>query len=158
MAMSSHIPIKTKDYVSLVGEIPDNEPVTIIHMLRFNPMAVYPASSADASSEPISGSDAFFKRYVPAGNIALGEVGIQPAETRFFSKCVTNLLVHNDIPWDVVAVRKYETFADYAKYQTSKAYIENAVPHRDAALRDWSLVACIEEDFPSVQRQSSNRS
>lgn len=129
---------------------PDNVPVTFIHMLRFNSTAIYPPSSPYASLEPVSGRDAFYQRYVTAGSAAAQEVGIMPAETRFFSTSVTNLLLHNDVPWDVVTIRKYESFGDYARYQASKAYTEMAVPHRDAALRDWSLVACVEEQPPNT--------
>ena len=150
MAASSYIPLKTKDYSSLVDQFPSNKPITLIHMLRFNPTAIYPSSSPYASLEPISGRDAFYQRYVPAGNAAVLEVGIAAAETRFFSTSVTNLLLNHDVSWDVVAVRKYESFAAYARYQTSKAYTEMAVPHREAALKDWSLVACTEEEFLEV--------
>lgn len=150
MANSSHTSIKTKDYLSLVGQFPENVPVTVVHMLCFNPTAIYLPSSPYASLERISGRDAFFQRYVPAGSAAAQEVGITPAQTSFFSTSVTNLLLHNDIPWDIVTARKYESFADYARYQKSKAYAERAVPHRDAALRDWSLVACIEEEPPKI--------
>ena len=145
MADSTHTPIKTKDYLSLLNQFPDNVPITVIHLLRFNTTAIYPPSSPHASLEPISGRDVFFNRYMPAGSAALQEVGIAPAETLLFSTSVTNLLLHNDsIPWDLVAVRKFQSFKDYARYQTSGAYREKAIPHRDAALRDWSLVACVE--------------
>lgn len=137
MAHSSHTSIRTKDYLSLVDQFPDNVPVTVIHMFRFNPTAIYPPSSAYASLETASGRDVFYQRYVPAGSAAAEEVGITPAVTRYFSASVTNLLLHNDIPWDVVTARQYDSFADYARYQASKAYSERAVPHRLAALRDW---------------------
>ena len=150
MASSSYTPIKTKDYLSLVEQFPENIPITVIHMFRFNLTAIYPPSSPHASLERISGYDAFYQRYVPAANAAAQEVGITPAETRFYSTSVTNLLFYNDIPWDIVTARRYESFADYAKYQASKAYTEKAVPHRDAALKDWSLVACIEGEPPKV--------
>jgi len=148
MANPSSTPLKTKDYLSLVDHFPANVPITVFHMLRFNTTANYPPSSPHVTLEPVSGREAFYQRYGPAGSVAAQEVGIKPAETRFFSTAVTNLLLHNDIPWDVVAVRRYESFADYARYQASKAYTETAVPHRDAALRDWSLVACVEEEPP----------
>ena len=146
MADPSPTPIKTKDYLTLTNQFPENVPITVIHMLRFTPTAIYPSSSPHASLERASGRDVFFKRYIPAAHAAAQEAGIAPAETCFFSTAVTNLLLHNDVPWDVVAVRKYRCFEDYATYQASEAYKENAMPHRDAALRDWSLVACVEEE------------
>ena len=147
MADSTHTPVKTKDYLSLVNQFPDNVPVTLIHMLHFNATAIYPPSSPYASLEPVSGRDVFFQRYMPAGSAAAQEVDIAPAETRLFSASVTNLLLHADsVPWDVVAVRRYQSFTDYARYQASEAYKQRAMPHRDAALRDWSLVACVEEE------------
>ena len=150
MADLSYSPFKTKNYLSLVGQFPDNVPITVFHMLRFHPTAIYSPSSPYASLEPVSGRDAFYQRYVPAGTAAAQGTGIKPAEARFFSASVTNLLTHNDVPWDIVTVRKYESFAEYARYQASKAYTETAVPHRDAALMDWSLVACIEEEPPEI--------
>ncbi|KAF7553297.1 hypothetical protein G7046_g7131 [Stylonectria norvegica] len=148
MSTQTHSPVRTKDYLSLVGRFPENVPVTVVHHLRFNPTAIYPPSSPHAALPPISGRDAFYQRYIPAGTAAAQEVGIKAGESRFFSTTVTNLLVHNDIPWDVVAIRTYASFYEYAGYQASKAYQENAVPHRDAALIDWSLVACVEDEYP----------
>ncbi|KAK3386465.1 hypothetical protein B0H63DRAFT_136865 [Podospora didyma] len=148
MATATASSFKTKDYLSLVGQFPENVPVVVIHFLRFHPVAIYPPDSPFASLEPISGRDAFYKRYAPAGTAAAKEVGIAPGESRFFSASVTSLLLHSDVPWDIVTARKFASFADYAKYQASKQYQENAVPHRDAALQDWSLVACIEEEPP----------
>lgn len=148
MAATSYSPIRTKDYLALVDQVPANVPVTVIHMLRFNPTAIYAPSSPHASLPPISGRDAFYQRYIPAGTAAAKEVGIKAGKSHFFSARVTNLLVHNDVPWDVVAVRTYESFGEYALYQASKEYTENAVPHRDAALLDWSLVACAEDEYP----------
>jgi hypothetical protein len=150
MSDSPGVPLKSKNYLSLVDQFPENVPVTVVHMLRFNKTAIYPPSSPFASLEPISGRDAFFQRYVPAGQAAAQELGIKPAESRFFSTSVKNLLPHNDIPWDVVTARQYASFADYARYQFSKSYTEQAVPHREAALRDWSLVACNEDESPRV--------
>ncbi|EXJ57875.1 uncharacterized protein A1O5_12433 [Cladophialophora psammophila CBS 110553] len=150
MAQSWQSPLKTKEYLAMIGDFPDNVPVTVIHMLRFNEQAIYPPSSPHASLEPTSGRDAFWKRYVPAGNTAAQKLGIKPAETLFFSDTVTNLLQHNDIPWDVVTARKYESFAVYARYQKSMEYSEWAAPHRDAALKDWSLVACIQGELPKA--------
>ena len=148
MASSAYQPRRTKDYLSLIDTLPKNVPVTVVHMLRFNPTAIYPLSSTQVSLPPISGRDAFYQRYIPAGTTAAQEVGIKAGESRFFSTKVTNLLVDNDVPWDVVAVRTYESFAEYARYQASREYQENAVPHRNAALMDWSLVACVEDEYP----------
>lgn len=151
MATSPYRPIKTKDYLSLVDQFPPNVPVTLVHMLRFHDIASYPPSSPHASLEPMTGRDAFYKRYVTFGNAAAQEVGITPAETKFYSASVTSLLLgHNDVAWDVVTARKFSSFEEYARYQTSSAYIENAVPHRDAALRDWLLVALVEEEPPKI--------
>ncbi|KAJ4386152.1 hypothetical protein N0V93_009045 [Gnomoniopsis smithogilvyi] len=151
MDTSSYKPITTKDYLSLVEQFPPNVPVILIHMLRFHDMAIYPPSSHHASLEPMTGRDAFYKRYVVAGNAAAHEIGIKPAETKFYSTSITSLLLgHNDIPWDVVTARKFASFEEYARYQMSRPYLENAVPHRDAALRDWSLVALVEEEPPNI--------
>lgn len=142
MALSIQSPIKTKDYLSMVGDFPENEPVAVVHMLCFNEIATYPSTSPHASAKPISGRDAFWELYVPAGNRVAEQLGVKAAETLFFSNSVVNLLQHNDVKWDVVTVRKYESFAEYARYQKSKGYLEQAAPHRDAALKNWSLVAC----------------
>lgn len=151
MPTPSHHPIQTKDYLSLVENFPPDVPVTLVHMLRFHDMANYPPSSPHASLEPMTGRDAFYKRYVAAGNAAAKEVGITPAETQFYSASVTSLLLgYNDVPWDVVTARKFSSFGEYARYQMSRPYKENAVPHRDAALRDWSLVALVEEEPPKI--------
>ena len=97
MAQSSSTPIKTKDYLSLVDQFPVDVPVTIIYMFRFKSTAVYPPSSPYASLESVSGREAFYQRYVPAGIAAAQEVDITPGETLFSSTSVTNLLSHNDI-------------------------------------------------------------
>ncbi|OQU95787.1 hypothetical protein CLAIMM_01958 [Cladophialophora immunda] len=150
MPQPRQAPLKTKDYLAMIGIFPDDVPVTVVHMLRFNEQALYPPSSPHASLPPTSGRDAFWTRYVPAGNTAAQKLGVKPAETLFFSDTVTNLLRHNDTPWDVVTARRYESFAVYARYQTSREYSEGAAPHRDAALKDWSLVACIQGELPKA--------
>lgn len=148
---SSTIPIQTKDYLSLIDKFPPNVPVTLVHMLQFHDTATYPPSSPYASLEPMTGRDAFYKRYVVCGNAAAREVGITPAKTLFYSTSVTSLLFgHNDVLWDVITARKFSSFEEYARYQTSRAYVDNAIPHRDAALRDWSLVAFAEEEPPKM--------
>lgn len=142
MATSLHSPIRTKDYLSMVGDFSNDEPVAVVHMLCFNETAIYPPNSPHTSAKSISGRDAFWNLYVPAGNRVAEQLGVKPAETLFFSQSVANLLQHNDVKWDVVTVRKYESFAEYARYQKSKEYLDQAAPHRDAALKNWSLVAC----------------
>ena len=94
----SHVPIKMKDYLSLAHQFPDNVPITVIQMFRFNSTAIYPSSLPFAPLEPISGRDAFSQHHVPAANAAAQRVSITPAETSFFSIPVTNLLLHNHIP------------------------------------------------------------
>ncbi|KAB2098609.1 hypothetical protein AG0111_0g13160 [Alternaria gaisen] len=150
MADIPYTPIKTKDCLSLVDKFPANTPITVVHMLQFHDVAKYPPSSPHASLAPVSGREAFYQRYMPAGAAAAQEVGITAAETRFFFTSVANLLPHNgNVAWDVVAARRYRSFGEYARYQASEAYTTNAVPHRDAALKNWSLVACLEQDVPT---------
>jgi len=155
MADTPYTPIKTKDYLLLADKFPANAPITVVHMLQFHDVAKYPLSSPHdstphASLPPVSGRDAFYQRYMPAAAAAAQEVGITPAETRFFFTSVVNLLPHSgDVAWDVVAARRYQSFGEYARYQASEAYTTNAVPHRDAALKNWSLVACLEQDVPT---------
>jgi hypothetical protein len=126
--------------------------VTIIHLIHFNIMAQYqldsPHHPTATGEQAISGRSAFFDRYLPAAERAVEASNIDPPVTHFFSTNVTNLLPHNDIAWDVAAVRQFCSFAAYTTYQTSREYVEYAVPHREAALADWSLVACIGEGFP----------
>ena len=156
-----HNPIKTKDYLSLLDQVPAHTPITVIHMLRFNSTTMYPPDSPFNNLPPVSGRSAFYDRYVPAGNAAAREAGIAPAETRMYSSFVMNLLAGRDgegsdgnygeRQWDVVTARRYASFEDYARYQASGAYQELARPHRDAALRDWSLVCCVEEEPPPIR-------
>lgn len=150
MADSLDTPIRRKIYLSLVSRFPDDVPVTVLHALRFRSTAIYPPSSPYASLEPISGRDAFYQRYIPVSNAAAKEVGLTPGETRFYLTFSIALLFQNDIPWDVVTARSFESFASYTRYQASKAYTEKAVPHRDAALRDWSLIARGKEEPPKM--------
>lgn len=147
MAAPAYQPIRTKDYLALIKDVPSDGPVTVIHKLRFNPTAIYDPSSPHASLPPISGRDAFYQRYIPNGVAAAKTAGIKAGESKYFSTRVTNLIEGGE-EWDVVAVRTYETFSEYARYQAGKEYQENAVPHRNAALANWALVACVEDDYP----------
>ncbi|PVH87800.1 hypothetical protein DL98DRAFT_525091 [Cadophora sp. DSE1049] len=148
MADLTYTPIKTKDYLSLLDQFPRDTPITVLHLLHFHPIAIYPQSSPHASLPSISGRDAFYTRYVPAGILAAQEAHITPGETKFFSSTVMNLLLQNDTPWDVVTVRTYRNFEEYARYQASDMYKEMAVPHRDAALKGWEVVVCVEGVHP----------
>lgn len=59
-----------------------------------------------------------------------------------------NLRKDDDTPWDVVTMRTYRNFEEYVRYQASEMYRENAVPHREAALKGWEVVVCVEGVHP----------
>ncbi|KAK0113905.1 hypothetical protein ONS95_014148 [Cadophora gregata] len=148
MSAPTYTPIQTKNHLSLIDQFPSNTPITVLHLLHFHPVALYPASSPHASLPPISGRDAFYTRYVPAGILAAQECGITPGETKFFSGTVMSLLRDSETPWDVVTMRTYRSFEEYARYQASELYRENAVPHREAALKGWEVLVCVEGVHP----------
>jgi hypothetical protein len=144
--------LTTKDYSAISTSFSDDKPVIVIHLMRFNAVANYPVTSPHhptrLGQKQRSGREAFFDHYLPAAQRAVVASAISPPTTHFFSTSVTSLLPHNDIPWDVSAVRQFSSFAAYTKYQTSQVYVEEAAPHRAAALADWTLVACVESNFP----------
>lgn len=152
MATSPSQPLQTKDYNAISNSFPNDKPITVIHLMRFNAVADYPMTSLHrpnaTGAEQRSGRTAFFEHYLPAAERAVAASAIPPPTTHFFSTSVTNLLPHDDRSWDVAAVRHFSSFTAYAAYQTSRVYVEEAAPHRAAALADWSLVACVEGSFP----------
>lgn len=158
MATFPSQPLITKDYNAISNSFPNDKPVTVIHLMRFNAVANYPVTSPHhptrTGQEQRSGREAFFDHYLPAAERAVVASAIPPPTTHFFSTSVTSLLPHSDIPWDVSAVRQFSSFAAYTAYQTSREYVEDAAPHRAAALADWTLVACIQGSFPGREDAS----
>ncbi|GAB1316444.1 hypothetical protein MFIFM68171_06654 [Madurella fahalii] len=57
----------------MINQFPENVPIVVIHYLRFHPVAVYPPDSPFANLEPVSGRDAFYKRYAPPAQRPLGK-------------------------------------------------------------------------------------
>ncbi|KAH7383001.1 hypothetical protein BKA64DRAFT_683663 [Cadophora sp. MPI-SDFR-AT-0126] len=148
MTSPNYAPIQTKDYLSLISQFPSDVPITVLHLLHFHHLAIYPPQSPYAPLSPISGRDAFYQLYVPAGILAAQEADITPGETKLFSGTVMNLRKDNGTPWDVVTMRTYKSFGEYATYQASEMYRIRAVPHREAALKNWEVMVCVEGVHP----------
>ena len=68
----------------------------------------------------------------------------QTATPHFVSDAQMNIITGDKEEWDIVALIKYESSAAFRAIAGSKEYEEQAAPHREAAIKEWKLIATTE--------------
>lgn len=130
------IEIQPDDLAAAAAAFPHDVPLVMINLLRFRDRALYPQSS---DLEPCTGREAYFDRYVPAFGETVQPFG--PTEVLFAGDVHTRLVGPTTETWDAVAVVRYADFTVFHRLVTDAAYLDQAEPHRSAALADWRLHA-----------------
>ena len=114
---------------------PENGPVVMLNLLRFNEQAHY----QEEGFSPCSGSQAYFERYVPAFNAVVSDFG--GAEPVFIGSALSQLVGPPDDEWDNLALIQYPSYPAMVALLESPRYLREAEPHRVAALADWRFIA-----------------
>jgi uncharacterized protein (DUF1330 family) len=132
--MSSHIHPEHAALLAL-AELPDDEPVIMLNMLRFREQAAYPA---DSEAPPCSGREAY-ARYGPLAAEHVRAVGGRPV---WMGAPQLTLIGPSDETWDQVLLVQYPSRKAFLTMAANPAYLACAV-HRTAALADSRLVAML---------------
>ena len=130
------IELNPDDLAAASATFPADVPLVMINLLRFREQAQYPGPS---DLEPCTGRAAYFDRYVPAFAKTVEPIGA--TELLFAGDVVARLVGPPDELWDAVALVRYDSFAVFRRLVTDPAYLDQAEPHRSAALADWRLHA-----------------
>ncbi len=126
------------------ASIPADQPVVMMNLLHFNKQARYDHQQ----TEPISGRDAYYHRYLPAWEkLASAIPGIQVV---FLGAVEAGLVVGPEDVWDEVALVEYPSMKAFQSIAESKDHQAEADPHRRAALEDWRLIAMSKMTPPKV--------
>jgi hypothetical protein len=119
-----------------VAAIPPGIAVFMVNLLRFRDQADY-GDRTDLAA--CTGREAYFARYLPAFNETAGAYG--PTELVFGGNVAGNVVGPLDEAWDGIGLVRYPSTEVFQKIIADPAYLENAEPHRVAALADWRLYA-----------------
>lgn len=130
------ITLDPNDLAAASASFPADAPLVMINMLRFRDQAWYPEPS---TLEPCTGRVAYFDRYVPAFATTVQPFGA--TELLFAGDVVARLVGPTHELWDAVALVRYDSFAVFRRLVIDPAYLDQAEPHRNAALADWRLHA-----------------
>lgn len=118
----------------ILDEIPKDQPVVMLNLLRFRDRAAYKDDSEDCS-----GRDAY-KRYMREAARSVSEVG---AEVIWSGRTLGSLIAPPDESWDQVLLVRYPSINAFLAMIESPEY-KGVVKHRTAALEDSRLVANVE--------------
>lgn len=130
------IEIQPDDLAAAAAAFPPDVPVVMLNLLRFRDRAVYPDPS---SFEPCTGRAAYFERYIPAFASTVEPIGT--SELLFAGDVEARLVGPAAEVWDAIALVRYADFSVFERLVTDAAYLDQAEPHRTAALADWRLHA-----------------
>lgn len=132
-----------------LAKLPSNTPIYMLNLIKFRRTATYPptSSSSDESSSSLTGSQAYFQKYIPAFRTIASKFGGK-SKLHFLGTAMANVIAEpGDQEWDVVMLVRYESKEAFAEIATSEEYARDAGPHREAAVEVWKLVATVEKAF-----------
>ena len=122
-------------------QIPEDEPLFMLNLLRFNEQANY---ESEEDQQPLTGREAYYKKYAPAFRKAAEGEDVQ---IFFAGKVLTNFVAADDEKWDEAAIVRYANVAAFRRITGNEIYKKEAEEHRIAALADWRLIAMSRLNF-----------
>lgn len=127
---------------SLKENFGPDEPLFVVNLLKYREHARYPGGSPLAG---ITGREAYFSHYLPA----FASVNVGKDISPIWVGTVAGMLVGEDgEQWDDVAIVQYPSFSVFVEAATSQPYVDQAEPHRLAALEDLRLIATKKAQLP----------
>lgn len=124
-----------KSALQTTGTLAPDGPVYMLNLLRYKEYADY---NNAAGTSPCSGREVYMQRYVREFRRLADEHGVR---LLFLGNVGISLVAPDAEQWDDVALVEYPDFSTFRNIVASNAYLENAEPHRLAALEDWRLIA-----------------
>lgn len=130
--MAQHIHPEAAALAAL-AELPEDQPVVMLNMLRFRVLASYPEDSGQA---PCSGREAY-ARY---GAEVLKHVLAVGGKPIWRGAAQLTLIGPQAEPWDEILLVQYPSRAAFLRMISDRDYLASSV-HRSAALEDSRLIA-----------------
>ncbi|KAB8227974.1 hypothetical protein ETB97_006017 [Aspergillus alliaceus] len=124
-------------------DLPKDKPIFMLNLLRFYDQAHYPEGSKHS---PCSGQEAWVVRYVTEFRRLATEAG--GFELIYLGLPASKIVGEDGEKWDAVVLVKYTNIDTFRKTLGSDDYAATAAEHRDAALKDWRLIASTQVIIP----------
>ncbi len=123
------------DLSNLGSTIPQDKPIVMLNLLRFNAQASYPA---DSSYTSCSGQEAYLSRYVGAFHKVTTSLGVS-ATPIYVGVVHAGLLAGKDVneKWDMMAMVKYDSFGHLRRILENEEYVRDAQIHHHAGVEAW---------------------
>jgi uncharacterized protein (DUF1330 family) len=116
-----------------LGQLPQDQPVVMLNLLRFRAQAEYPEGSGHA---PCTGREAY-RRYGEHASRHVQAVGGNPV---WMGEAKATIIGPSDEAWDEVLLVQYPSPSAFLKMVADPDYLACTI-HRTAALADSRLVA-----------------
>ncbi|MFW0786414.1 DUF1330 domain-containing protein [Gordonia sp. CPCC 206044] len=127
-----------KGQFAQLSELPADQPVTMLNLLRFREVADYSDAVDLTPEEPISGAEAY-RVYSRAALPHLEKAG---AEVVFHGDCGPTVIGPVDEQWDTMLLVRYPNPTAFRTMITSPDY-QALARHRTAAVADSRLIATL---------------
>lgn len=130
----------TREQFRALKDVPQDRPVLMINLLRFNETAQYADADPEHGDAPVSGETAYRRYAAETQDIVLAAGGSQD----WIGKPMLTVIGPRDEAWDHAFVARYpspQAFMDMVKNPGYQA----AVRHRNAATADSRLICCAVE-------------
>jgi hypothetical protein len=136
----NHTTLNEAALANAVKNIAPNTPVYMVNLLRYRPQATYKTSDAAlaATLPAVSGREAYLTRYVPSIMPILQADGSEPI---LVGSALAVFVGAEGEKWDDVGIVRYPSLEVFQKMATSERYARECLPHREAAIEDWRLLA-----------------
>ncbi|GKZ27438.1 hypothetical protein AbraIFM66951_005326 [Aspergillus brasiliensis] len=128
---------------NIPSDFPEDKPVFMLNLLQFYDQAQYPTGSKHS---PCSGKEAWVVRYVTEFRRLATEAG--GFELAYLGLPASKIVGEDGEKWDAIVLVKYTNIETFRKTLGSDDYAVTAAEHRDAALKDWKLIASTQVIIP----------
>lgn len=129
----------TQDVIaSAASALPGGEPVVMVNLLQYFDQTTY--RGEDGKS--LSGREVYLMHYIPAFNSVAEAMGVS-VNVIHLGAVAAKLVAPEKADWTDVGIIGYPDFASFRKVIENKRYLDEAEPHRKAALQNWRLFATI---------------
>ncbi|MET0637759.1 MAG: hypothetical protein ABWZ25_17145 [Chitinophagaceae bacterium] len=123
---------------SAASKLPGDKPVVMVNLLQYFDHTSYRGENGN----PLSGREVYLQHYVPAFYAVAEAVGVK-VQIIHLGAVAANLVAPEKANWTDVGIIGYADYVSFRKVIEDKRYLEEAEPHRTAALQNWRLFATI---------------
>lgn len=128
---------------SLHSTYPPNKPVYMVNFLRYRSSATYTGNN---SLPQVSGREVYQTRYIPSLAPWVLQLGqsqdpASPKAEVVLIGSAKGVLVGPEEKWEDIGIVKYPSLEYFRDMVGSEKYQKESLPHRNAAIEDWRLVA-----------------